>query len=746
MRVAAILALMTVASGVMASEVMTFRTASVESFLAGEHDGVSIDAAGTLSLGRRVERLAELEEPFLYSAAIYRDGDRDGFVVGTGNQGKVLRIAADGTVTELFRTAEPEVFAVWVDRDGAVLAGSSPQGKVYRFHDGKTEVLFEPGERYIWALARDTGGGLLVATGTEGKLFRVAADGASRVFYDARDPHVRTLLPVAAGAVLVGTAGDGLVLRIEADGAVRTLYDAAQPEITSLALGDAGEVYAAALASEASFVDLTATAKTTTSATTGTPATANGKTDSGSVTVSVQDGTVAAGSRPAGHKGARSEVVAISMSGAADVLWSFDKETVFALLYQQGLWVATGMDGRLYRWRDGQMVLEKDVDETQVVAMLGGKSGPVLATTNSAALYRTATGLEPKGVYTSKVLDAGSVSRFGTLSWQGRDPSGSRVGFQLRSGLSAEPDATWSEWSAGREGREVALDDVRAGRYLQWRAELTAGDQASPELVAVDISYLQSNREPRIKKVEVLAPGEVLVAANFNPSNQAFEPAHPNRDGIFTTLGKPAESGDGARRKKLWKLGYRTLEWEAEDPNGDNLEYALSFRRVDGPERWLEIAKELSDTQYGFDATVLPDGLYRFRLVASDQPSNPEGEARTGEKLTEVVTIDHSPPTLVAAERRGQQLEARVSDTWSPLREAVYSVDAKAWRPVEPVDGLVDGRTETLRLAVPEGATLVLLRLTDAASNVTTFDLSAQAGAAPNRVQATRAQENRGPR
>jgi hypothetical protein len=68
--------------------------------------------------------------------------------------------------------------------------------------------------------------------------------------------------------------------------------------------------------------------------------------------------------------------------------------------------------------------------------------------------------------------------------------------------------------------------------------------------------------------------------------------------------------------------------------------------------------------------------------------------------------------------------EIAVSDELSPLREAMVSVDGKAWRPVEAADGLVDSRSERLQLDVPADATVVLLRLRDAAFNVTTFDLT----------------------
>ena len=58
----------------------------------------------------------------------------------------------------------------------------------------------------------------------------------------------------------------------------------------------------------------------------------------------------------------------------------------------------------------------------------------------------------------------------------------------------------------------------------------------------------------------------------------------------------------------------------------------------------------------------------------------------------------------------------------------MVSVDAQEWKPVEAADGLLDGRTETLVID-PAGETkksggLLLLRVTDAAFNVITFNLT----------------------
>jgi hypothetical protein len=713
--------LLTTALPATATQVKIFRTRTQSAFLTGTLDGVSVGSLGTLRLADRAERVAEVAEPFLLSAAALADG----WVVGTGNAGRVLKIDRQGQVSELFSTEEPEVFAVWADPSGTVYAGSSPKGKVYRYADGQATVFFDPGETYIWGLAGRPEGALLVATGTEGKLFTVDREGQGEVLFDADDTHLRVLQPLADGEVLVGTAGEGLVLLVDAQGGLRTLYDASQPEIVALAVAEDGTRFVAALASEASFVDLSKRQRresTSASEQQGQES----EQPTAQVTV-VEQGAdeVASGSRTPGFRGARSVVLKITPGGSVETLWRFENETVYAISWQRGrLWVGTGLEGKVYSYLGSKMVLEKDFDERQVVAMLSDAPGPAFATTDSAALYRSVEGTERQGVFTSSVLDAEQLARFGNLHWEGEAPQGTRAVFSFRSGLSSEPDQTWSPWSEARSGREVSLAEVPRGRYLQWRAELSSSNGMSPRIHSVELSYLQENLKPEISHFSVMDPGQVLVPTNFNPSNQVFEPAHPNRDGIFTSVEEAKNGKESTRLKTLWRKGYRTLRWRGEDPNGDDLRYDIYFRRDEDPNGWLSMKKDLDETHYSFDSTVLPDGLYRFRLRASDEPGNLPQETRVTEDVSESVVVDHGGAVLGEVRRGETGLRVTVEDALSPLREVVFSVDAGEWKPVEVVDGLLDGRSEEVIVEFPDGATLLLLRTTDAAFNIVTFDLS----------------------
>lgn len=743
-----------------ATEVQIFQTQSQRAFLAGTLEGIGVDPLGRLRLADRSERLTAIGEPFLLSAAPHPEG----WVVGTGNAGRVLLVRENGRVEQLFAAGEPEVFAVWAADDGTVYAGTSPSGKVYRIPAGGGEatVWFEPGETYVWDLAPAPGGdGILVATGTQGKLFHVTAQGEGVVVHDSDDTHLRTIAALPDGDVLVGTAGEGFLQVLDprpGSWGVRTLYDAREPEVVALAVAPDGTRYAAVAASEASPVDLGTSAGGAErsgqdegggeagEAPEDGPTVTVTVTPEGSTTSGAPPGT---GSRRPGYRGPRSEVLAVSPAGVVESLWSFEEETVFDLLWHRGrLWMATGLDGELFSWSGSQMVLEKDVDERQIVALLPGEPGPAFATTNAAALYRVTGGTEREGTYTSAALDGEQISRFGTFRWRGDVPRRAAVSFSFRSGISAEPDRTWSEWSPWTEpvrgpvaGGEVGLGELPRGRYAQWRARLSAGDGASPLVYGIELTYRQENLRPKIEQLAVLEPGRILVPASFNPSDQAFEPVSQTPEGVFRTL-EPAPAGDG-RLKSLWKPGYRSLTWDAEDDNGDEMVYGLAFQPAEAGEAgaggeggaggatttaagdgWLPMAADLADEHYVFDSTVLPDGIYRFRLVASDRPANTPGEALAAERVSEPVIVDHTPPVRLSSEPAGEgRLRVVVEDALSPLVQARLSTDAGEWADLVPEDGLLDGRRETFVVAVPAGARLVLLQVGDAAYNGITFDL-----------------------
>jgi hypothetical protein len=422
------------ASVVVAAPVRIFRTQSAEALLRGEATGVAVESGGVLALAPGAERVAALEAPFAFAMAPFGDG----WAVATGNDGQLLAVGSDGATRVLFDAEEPELFALAADRDGALLTGSSPGGKVYRVRrDGSSEVLFDPEETYIWGLDRGVDGALWVATGDPGRLYRVRPGAPPETIWDGGASHVRSLLALPSGDVLFGTAGDGRLLRWR-DGVVRTLHDSALTEVVALAPGTAGSIWMALLSSEASFVDL---------APRSTPAA--GEEGGGAVVVVEEGGAV--GSRPAGARGPRSELWRLLPSGAFERVWSSADETIFTLLADgDRLWVGTGLAGRLYRFEDDLPRVEREFEAKQVVALAAGAGGPVALTTNAAELWRFTARREPSGTYTSPAFDALQVARFGVFRWSGDRRAAAR--YALRSAAVSRASPT----TPGATGRRRA--------------------------------------------------------------------------------------------------------------------------------------------------------------------------------------------------------------------------------------------------------------------------------------------------
>ena len=107
---------------------------------------------------------------------------------------------------------------------------------------------------------------------------------------------------------------------------------------------------------------------------------------------------------------------------------------------------------------------------------------------------------------------------------------------------------------------------------------------------------------------------------------------------------------------------------------------------------------DLTDKAYSFDASLLPDGGYTVKVVASDVPSHSPGEALTATKESRRFEVDTTPPRVenLRASAEGSQIQVRfrAEDGFSTIKRAEYSVDAGEWKYVEPVGQLSDAKME----------------------------------------------------
>jgi hypothetical protein len=148
------------------------------------------------------------------------------------------------------------------------------------------------------------------------------------------------------------------------------------------------------------------------------------------------------------------------------------------------------------------------------------------------------------------------------------------------------------------------------------------------------------------------------------------------------------------------------VKWVAHDDNDDQLVYSLYYRG-DGESRWLLLKDGLTDKFYSFDASLLPDGGYTFKIVASDAPSHSPGDELTAEKESSRVEVDTTAPIIesLRAVQEGDNIHVtfRATDGFSPIKRAEYSLDANDWQYVEPVGQIADSKTESydFKISIP---------------------------------------------
>lgn len=637
--------------------------------------GVAISPEGALRPLPPLARVAEFEEPLGLALAVAADGTA---YVGTGRPARIYRVRG-AAATVLAELEADQVTALLLAPAGDLWATTAVPALLVRIPaaGAPPQVVSRLAEGNLWDLAW-LDGTLVAAAGNPGRLLRLGRDGLE-LAAPIPDRHARCLA-TAGSSLWIGTSGKGLVLRWNGKGPPGMVYDSAFTEIAALAVGPDGTVYAAGL--------------------TGDPTMGASSAGQGGE-VAVSTGDTPAPPKTEGGGTATSEIVRIHSSGAATPVYRFGKQLAGALAWgRDGLLVGTGLEGELWQLVENRAARLDTVDAAQVVRVAA--AGDAVLTQGPVALLRRSG--PPRGTFTSPVQDAGQPASWGEVVARGSAPCTIR----FRSGFSAAADDSWSDWTATQPCFSARVTAPPA-RYLQWQIEL--GPAGAVE--SLRVAYRQFNQPPQIDEITVHEPAEVFLKGP-PPSDRAISVTHPTRAGIFTTLDSEPSDLSVRLGKKYYLVGYQTVSWKASDPNNDPLLFDVELQRA-GQDRFWPVASRLESSSVSIDAHALADGLYRFRVTASDGQANPEAPA-SARLLSRWLVVDNTPPRIDIT-RRGEVWVISVEDASSPLAIVEYNRDGERWVPLTPEDGLLDGRRESFRLPAAKGPRLLTVRAVDSHHN-----------------------------
>ncbi len=775
-----LLPLALLAAAVPAAAVTTshWTQANEADFKAGKVHDVVATSLGHLKLSRAVKTLLgeQAKVGAVYALAEAADGT---VYAGTGPQGVLLRCKGDRVETVCELGDGVNISSLLVDADGGLLVGTGgAKGIVYRIeHPGEAKVQAVPifqadGVQYVWAMRATDDGNVYLATGPTGTLFELKPDGSHAVLLKTDENNLTCLAGDGKDLLYAGSDTNGLVYRVDR----RTrqsfvLYNAAETEIGAMAVDDKGNLYVgtsqtsdapAGTADDAAKdpnkdaakdkvghpeagagggvpigndpapappppppaptpnpgqgepipkgrpVDFVAgddpadpPPPEPSPAKPGPPPAAPGNKPPAAPT---QQAPNAAGTGQAAGNG--NAVYRIDPAGFVTEVFRGPVLVLALAAHDGSVLVATGSDGLIYQINPAadETAVVAHVDAKQVTALLPTRDGRViLGLSNTGGLAEMGAGYAGHGTYTSQAFDAAQTSRFGHVQLHGTLPAGTTLSVSARSGNTKEPtDAGWSAWSPEQPAAEFVPAHAPAARFFQYRLTFaTTRPTATPTVDDADVSYLVPNLPPAVKSVKV----------TLGPKNAAPPPAEGDAPPTPTPAPPPPSH-------------VQTVTWDASDPNGDPLTFAV-YERQGSAGPWVLLKDKVRDTSYEWDTRGVADGRYEVKVVASDAAANPVGQGKAADRVSDTVLVDNTPPVIgdvkTTVAGASVTVSLRAVDATGTVAAVDYAVDSAGdWQAATPSDTMFDSPSAAATLTaggLSPGAHTIAVRVTDARGN-----------------------------
>ena len=686
----------------------TWRQVARPDFQTGKFAGSGVAASGELRLTASLRRLATTTETYIWSLVPDNAGN---LYAGTGTGGKILKIDAQGKSSVLASLPVVAVQSlIYSAKDNALYAGSGAKGSVYRVAlDGSYKLLCTLPEKYILALAQSSDGSLYIGPGGGGTVYRLnatqlqsaktggadadsAAVSKPETFFKTNADHVMALLLDPQNNLYVGTGNDGVLYKVTPSGTSSVLYDAKENAISGLAMTPNGTLYAVT-----------------------------------------------------GPKG-----VLYKITPEGETTVAYDRAPAFYTA------IRTAPDGTLYASTVNALyhVFPSPTDPTQTIVLpldnpkdvdfltlaVQPNGAIVAGTGNIGEIYTSqadpGSGAATFGTFTSVVHDARLNSRWGTLRWEGALPEGSSVTAETRTGSVAEPDSTWTDWAPVHRtvGSQEGAIASPTGRFVQYRLTLHAGGKGlSPAVREVSLGYLPRNQAPRVAFTsptggERWSKTQTLRWSGIDPDSDTLTydvtyssdagvtwkplPNAPKPASPIPTTTTVADAAPGSTKivlavttdtpeKMLEEYKKKVAAMNLPDAMKTSLveEYRLSQEQKTAAPVAAVASTSQRDSSKSVDTTLLLDGIYWFKVVASDRVSNPI-DAQTAQSISEPVMIVNAVPKItfsgtptITPDKR-VRLQGTITQAHVNITAGQYRIDGGDWFAAAPTDGLFDSMRE----------------------------------------------------
>ena len=705
-------------------------TSSFKDFSKGKLKGLSVQADGSLFLARKFKTILKSQQALIWSAVYDKNNN---LYIGTGHEGKVLKINSSGESSILMDATEIDVLALAIDSEENIYAATSPNGKIYKIdYKGQVSVFFDPPDKFIWDLEFGTEGSLYVATGGSGKIYKVDGKGNGKEFYDLDQTNVTCLAVDSNNNVLAGTDPEGYVYRINPGGDGFVLHNSGMNEIHDIQVNALDEIFFIAVSEitsetpssvqevgrdRLSIENISKSPLFSSTAQTEITVEFDSRRSTGSI------------NSPGKSSKVKSSLNRIGDDYSVRTLWSSDHEIAYGLYLDDhgNIFFSSGKNGKIYSLSNKEeLTLLMETTEEEITLLIPVGKDLLACSSNMATIYQLKNQLNTRGIYESEVRDTQFLSTWGSLSWRVELPKGTSIKVLTRTGNTERPGKSWSNWLRVKDQLEAANIQSPKARYIQYKIILETRTKFSPKLREVIVPFLQQNIAPKIESINILPAGLAFLEIPKAFVNQV---QLSSSDQVASEItGAALQISNNSIRElpsqKIFRKGAQSFTWEVDDPNDDTLTYSIFFRG-ENEDKWKLLEENYKRLNFTLESGTIPDGRYLIKIVASDIINNPFSSARSGGLISQPFNIDNTPPkfTVLSRKMKGSKgiFRFRVIDGSSGLRKAEYAMNGGNWQAVFSKDGVLDSKSEEFEIttkSLDEGEHIVALRVFDAMGNV----------------------------
>jgi hypothetical protein len=696
----------------------TVKHKTLEDFQNGKTENTIISSRGAISLSSATQLIAnDFNDVWTINSVVCKNENT--IFIGTSPNGKIFKYDS-GKVVCIYpqqTSVEPNaaakarthltnehIFKLALDaKDNLLAAVSGEKGRLIRYNGKKFETVFESNDApYIFAIALDKNENIFLGTGPKGQIWRLDAKGKEpQLVYTCQDKNILCLAFDKDGFLYAGTDTRGLIYKVNiAKKTASILYDSDENEINDLLFDAEGNLYAAATSYKSIKAQLRGARESKKPFAIGKPEheiteepTEDGACDeSESLKISNtpkdadQEGKQMPSEMERGKRTSASRIYKIDQNGFVTDI--FSRNAVFFKMYmhKNEILLGTGNKAELFSINpktEIETLVYEDTQASQITDIAKFGNDVIFATANPAKIFKFKSAYAQSGNFQSALIDAGQPAMWGKLQIEAVIPANTKIMLSARSGnVSDINDPTFSYWTEPIKISGATDLKLPLARFCQYKLILEGTDNATPVVNGVAAAFTVPNLAPKITEISI-------------------------------------DKGDKKEEPGIFKINFK-----AEDGNADKLAFNIDFRKKDR-KLWLNIEKDFDKTKYDWDGRTVEDGIYEFRITASDKFSNNAQTTLTGSRISEPVIVDNTAPTIekfqLNTEGKSVTLTIKAVDALSTISSLNYTIDSsKNWNNVLPEDSVCDTLSEDFTIKTGDlepGQHIIAVKISDAEEN-----------------------------